>query len=634
MPRSHREGLQGCPLEGKSLAGSNTTVPELPATSGTQAPDAGAPSHVRLKDGMWIPRPAGAPRFRLSSHVHSSQSSPDHFFVSVTLAFPNRKPIHTYALVDSGATTSCISLSFANRHGLPRRLKDEPVPITAVDDRPIASGLVTHDVVASLSVQAHSEMIALAVVSVSYPVILGLDWLQRHNPAIDWVRRSLALSCCSVHTRVHPTSILGKGMGLVLPPAVVSSIQASPATSVGLGLGLRGRVLTTSHSDSIARSDQAAFLPRARGISYLSFATVPWHAPRPSTPPLGHVLGYGLTVSRDSTPTSTLTSTPTTVDMGSGPNSAVSGSPSVVAGLGHGLYASTSTPASVSSPSFPFPRPTFAPPGSDPESAPLNIALIGSRRFRKFARNNPSGALWYHPLGTPGYTIAAARLDASTDTSTSQPPTSDHPSSTPPPEPPPDPDDFLAHVPPKYHEYASVFSPVDVEKLPPHREGFNMAIELEDGKQPPFGPLYHLSTLERQTLFDYVEENLRKGFIRRSTSSAASPVLFVRKKTGELRLCVDYRGLNAITKKNRYPLPLVDDLLDRVQGCKVFSVLDLKNAFNLIRIREGDEWKTAFRTHLGLFEYTVMPFGLTNAPGTFQAYIQDTLRDLHQQSRK
>ena len=110
--------------------------------------------------------------------------------------------------------------------------------------------------------------------------------------------------------------------------------------------------------------------------------------------------------------------------------------------------------------------------------------------------------------------------------------------------------------------------------------------------------------------------------------SAASPILFIKWKTGDLRLCVDYRGLNAITKKNWYPLPLTHDLIDRVQGCDKFTVIDLKNAFNLIRIKEGDEWKTAFRTHLGLFEYTVMPFGLTNAPATFQALIQDTLQDI------
>ena len=189
-------------------------------------------------------------------------------------------------------------------------------------------------------------------------------------------------------------------------------------------------------------------------------------------------------------------------------------------------------------------------------------------------------------------------------------------------------DNFADFIPSKWHEYLDVFDPVDVEKLPPHRGEFDCAIELEDDQSPPKGPLYHLSKDEQQVLFDYVEQNLRKGFIRRSTSSAGAPVFFVRKKTGDLRLCVDYRGLNKITKKNRYPLPLTSDLLDRVNGCKHFTLLDLKNAFNLIRIREGDEWKTAFRTHLGLFEYRVMSFGLANAPGVFQGYIQHALRDL------
>ena len=93
--------------------------------------------------------------------------------------------------------------------------------------------------------------------------------------------------------------------------------------------------------------------------------------------------------------------------------------------------------------------------------------------------------------------------------------------------------------------------------------------------------MYRLSQDECEAPAAYVDENLRKGFIRRSSSSAASPILFVRKKSGELRLCVDYRGLNAVTKKNRYPLPLIDDLLDRTRGCSHFTVIDLKSAFEL-----------------------------------------------------
>lgn len=539
--------------------------------------------HVCLDNGVWIPRPAGAPRFRLSSHVHNSQFSTDHFFVPIVLEFPNRKPIHTHALVDSGATASCVSLAFANRHSLPRRLKDESIPITAVDGRPIATGLVTHDVVTSLRLQAHSEVISLGVVSVRYPVILGLDWLQRHNPSVDWARRQLALTCCGVNP-IHPVSVLGTGLGHVPPPTFVSSFHALSTTSIGLGFGLNSRTLTKSQPDNITRSDQVLCWPHARG-TYLSASTIPWHAPRLSSP-----------ASRIAT-TTFRPSSPPESGLGSGLNSSPPPMSSSAPGLGPGLNSVESS--------------------SPPSSPSLDISFINSARFRKYARNNPSALLWYHPHGTPGYIIAAASLAD----------TSSPPSTSPLPEPPPA-ENYLKFVPDKYHDYASVFSPVDVENLPPHRPEFDAAIELEEGKIPLFGPLYHLSQHERQVLFDYVETNLRKGFIRRSTSSAGSPVLFVCKKTGELRLCVDYRGLNAITKKNRYPLPLFDDLLDRVQGCKVFSVLDLKNAFNLIRVRDGDEWKTAFRTHLGLFEYTVMPFGLTNAPGIFQGFIQDTLRNL------
>src|SRR5260221_7196228 len=133
--------------------------------------------------------------------------------------------------------------------------------------------------------------------------------------------------------------------------------------------------------------------------------------------------------------------------------------------------------------------------------------------------------------------------------------------------------------------------------------------------------------MEKEALYTYISENLAKGFIRPSTSSAASPILFVKKPNGSLRLCIDYRGLNAITKRNRYPLPLINELLNAVHCCHVFSKIDLKSAFNLLRIASGDEWKTAFRTNEGLFEYLVMPFGLTNAPAAFQGFIQWVLQE-------
>jgi len=129
-----------------------------------------------------------------------------------------------------------------------------------------------------------------------------------------------------------------------------------------------------------------------------------------------------------------------------------------------------------------------------------------------------------------------------------------------------------------------------------------------------------------RTLKAYIEANLANWFIQRSSSPAAAPILFAKKKDGGLRLCVDYRALNKATVKNRYPLPLISEMLDRVRETGIFMKLDLRGAYNLIRIKEGNEFKTAFRTCYGQFEYQVMPFGRTNAQATFQSYIDDCLR--------
>ncbi|SOV06304.1 uncharacterized protein UDID_19619 [Ustilago sp. UG-2017a] len=182
-------------------------------------------------------------------------------------------------------------------------------------------------------------------------------------------------------------------------------------------------------------------------------------------------------------------------------------------------------------------------------------------------------------------------------------------------------------IPQEYHQYLDVFSRVKADKLLPHRT-YDHQIPLEEGKSPPFGPIYSLSEHELKTLREYLEENLAKGFISPSDSPAASPILFVKKKDGSLRLCVDYRGLNRITIRNRYPLPLIDELLDRLREARFFTCIDLRGAYNLLHIAKGDKWKTAFRTRYGLFQYNVMPFGLTNAPASFQHLMNDMFKDM------
>ena len=164
------------------------------------------------------------------------------------------------------------------------------------------------------------------------------------------------------------------------------------------------------------------------------------------------------------------------------------------------------------------------------------------------------------------------------------------------------------------------------DKLPEHRS-HDHAIVLKEGFQPPNQALYGMSRDEIQELRRYLDENLTKGFIRSSRSHAASPVMFVKKPGGGLRFCVDYRGLNAVTIKNRYPIPLITETLNRLCKAKIFTKLDIISAFNRLRIKEGDEELTAFRTRFGLYEYLVMPFGLCNGPASFQHFINDTLRE-------
>ncbi|PRP75857.1 retrotransposon nucleocapsid protein [Planoprotostelium fungivorum] len=142
------------------------------------------------------------------------------------------------------------------------------------------------------------------------------------------------------------------------------------------------------------------------------------------------------------------------------------------------------------------------------------------------------------------------------------------------------------------------------------------------------GPLYQMSESEMKIVQKYVTDMTAKGLIQPSKSPCGAPILFAKKKDGTLCLCVDYRRLNDVTVKSTYPLPLIDEMLDRIRSAKIFTALDLKDAYWLVRIKKGDEWKTAFRTRYGLFEYLVMPFGLSNCPGNFQSKVNCTFADM------
>jgi len=176
-------------------------------------------------------------------------------------------------------------------------------------------------------------------------------------------------------------------------------------------------------------------------------------------------------------------------------------------------------------------------------------------------------------------------------------------------------------------EFQSVFAKEDFDILPEHRK-WDHAIELIPGAEPKSSKVYPLSPLEQTELDAFLEENLRTRRIRPSKSPIAAPVFFIKKKDGSLRLVQDYHALNAVTVKNRYPLPLISQLISQLRRAKYFTKLDIRWGFNNIRIKPRDEWKAAFRTNHGLFKDLVMFFGMTNSPATFQTMMNDIFRTL------
>jgi len=239
----------------------------------------------------------------------------------------------------------------------------------------------------------------------------------------------------------------------------------------------------------------------------------------------------------------------------------------------------------------------------------LNIAVISRSKLKKMARLNEIEDIY----------LVTASLNPETETSNIVNPVTDldHPELSDNPE-------FPQWI---LKEYSDVFLDGLPPGAPPPRK-VEHSIPLIPDLPPPFKGIFRLSQAELFELRTQLQQLLRDGKISPSTSPYGAPVLFVKKKGGGLRLCIDYRALNSQTIKNRYAIPRIDELFDRLYGAKVFSKIDLTSGYWQIAIAAADRYKTAFRTRYGHYEFNVMPFGLTNAPATFQSLMNDIFRDI------
>lgn len=560
------------------------------------------------------------------------------------------KDVETEVLIDSGAGGIFIHPKLAIRLRLEPIKLDRRIPVYNVDSTPNRKAFITHQVDVPFKIGGETRKVTVFIADIGKEqMIFGFPWLEDENPTIDWKDHTVKLrkrrgwavtkaifleyrelkrvalreSILSVQ-RVEPNARLPEAKttdaaGLDLTSAETNTVPPHSRKVIDTGIAIQvpdgtyGRVAPRSGLAVKNQIDVAAGVIDADykgkvGVvlvnnSDKTFEVKPGdriaqlivEERRPVTieevPDLGETKrgkeGFGSTginsVTEDE-PERTLEDLLNDVQDDEVVISYIDGGPSIV------QYMIPKTPLTT-------------------EDVPS--LTIPMKSLNRYVRSTSGQYLYGRSIGK----ITTATELASTQKAKEPPKT------------------FEEMVPSYLHEFKGVFDQTTAARLPEHTE-YDHQINLKEGSKDIKAQVYPLNPRQRKELDTFVEENLSKGYIRRSNSPIASPFFFVGKKDGSLRPCQDYRALNEATIKDRYPLPLISDLMDKLKTAKVFTKMDLRAGYNNVRIREGDEHKAAFVVPgtdgkpPELYEPTVMFFGLCNSPATFQRMMNTLFADM------
>ncbi|KAG5718343.1 hypothetical protein E4T56_gene8366 [Termitomyces sp. T112] len=508
--------------------------------------------------------------------AHLPSHSSTNLLLCTTLPFTN-KPVPT--LVDSGATDNFVDKSLVALAPQPLRCLPAPIPLKLFDRDSTPAGDITHCLDTTLTfANGQQQELRLLVTKLhpSAPVVLGFSWLRSTNPHVNWPSLTLRLNWDNpTNSELVPFN--------VSPPSknsktTIDQPQTPPQLcSRSARFGASGVFVSNQLDLQCNDLDKPLELQLFDGSPTTTRITQ-YHD---NTLTLDNDLQFQARLLVTQLPPSTLIvlGLPWLRDINPDINwkNLTMQFPGPEASLAADITLDlTATPT--------VPNPI--------NSGNLNIKIIGALQV------TPALPEKYLRVGT---TVPENKME----------------------------EQILSEVvPPEYHEFADMFSEGSAKELPPHCS-YDHQIDLEEGTSPPFGKIYNMSKIELRALKEYLDDMLGKGFIHPLISAAGTPVLFAKKKDGSLQLCVDYRGLNKVTKKNRYPLPLIGDLVDCLRSAKIYMKINLRSGYNNVWIAPGHEWKTTFRTRYGLFEHLVMPFGMTNSPATFQYFMNDIFHNMN-----